>query len=348
MRDRWGHHPGVNRLSAHLERGWDLVQRGDAAGAQASARRALEVDDQAPEAHNLLGYAAALAGDFEGALECYRRALAIDENYFEVLLNAAEILVHPLVDYAGALDMCERALELAEDEEERVDTLLLMFDALLGEGRAGDARQLCAEFPQEPMKNPHHTFLVGRAYYEVGDLERAAPLLGAALESGDDNAEAQYYAGLLHDELGRREPATSAFLRARSLDLQADPASWSLSREAFEMLLKRAVAGLDETLHSVLRPGECYVADLPGVELVVDGVDPRALLLLDDIEQVDGQPRARVFVYQRNLERLAGSLEALQDEVQAALERELSAVLEECDEELATQVATKPHKHQLN
>lgn len=338
----------MDRLSAHLERGWDLAQRGDSQGAKTSARRALELDEQAPEAHNLLGYAAALAGDFEAALESYRRALSLDDNYFEVLLNAAEILIHPLVDYSGALEMCQRALDLAEDEEERVDTLLLMFDALLGEGRAGEARQLCVQFPREAMENPHHTFLVGRAFYEVGDLERAAPLLGAALEAGADNAEAQYYAGLLHDELGRRDQATGAFLQARALDLRAEPASWSLSPEAFEMLLKRAVAGLDPALQAILRPGECYVADLPGVELVVDGVDPRALLLVDDIEHLDGKPRARAFVYQRNLERLAGALEALQDEVQGALERELSAVVEECDDELATQVAVKTHKHQLN
>ena len=53
----------MDQFSAHLDRGWDLVQRGDTRGAEASARRALEIDPQSPEAFNLLGYVAALEGD---------------------------------------------------------------------------------------------------------------------------------------------------------------------------------------------------------------------------------------------------------------------------------------------
>ena len=50
----------MDQFSAHLDRGWDLVQRGDPMGAEQSARRALELDNQSPEAYNLLGYVAAL------------------------------------------------------------------------------------------------------------------------------------------------------------------------------------------------------------------------------------------------------------------------------------------------
>jgi hypothetical protein len=47
------------------------------------------------------------------------------------------------------------------------------------------------------------------------------------------------------------------------------------------------------------------------VEVVVDGVDPRALLLLDGVNAgaTIATMTARVFVYQRNVERLAGSIE---------------------------------------
>jgi hypothetical protein len=57
----------------------------------------------------------------------------------------------------------------------------------------------------------------------------------------------------------------------------------------------------------------------------VDGADPRAPLLLD---QLDGPgPSIRIFVYQRNVERLAGSLDRMEDEVLAALEREVAGAL---------------------
>jgi len=358
----------MDRFSAHLDRGWDLVQHGDSQGAELSARRALELNKQAPEAYNLLGYAAALRGDFEAAIRHYNHALSLDEGYFEALLNAAEVFIHPLADYQEALEMCDRALELAETNDELVDALLLKFDALLGEDRMDDAKALCVRFPEGPFENPNHVFLVGRALYEVGDLDRAAPLIEQAVKATPGNSEAYYYLGLMRDEQGDRARATQAFVRARALDLEAPVPEWSLSLDAFEHTVRKVVDALPPRLRQTIRPDEIYVADMPGIEFVIDGVDPRALILLDDISPssisagslspsslppgslsssslpphalsgstVRGSgllqgPSARLFVYQRNLERLAGALEAVETELSAALERELSAVLEEQD-----------------
>ena len=58
----------MDQFSAHLDRGWELIARNDPRGAESSARRALEIDPQSPEAHNLLGYSAALAGNAEEAI----------------------------------------------------------------------------------------------------------------------------------------------------------------------------------------------------------------------------------------------------------------------------------------
>src|SRR5258706_12980249 len=113
----------MDQFSAHLDRGWDLVQRGDSQGAELSARRALEIESQSPEAYNLLVYVAALQGEFEEAIEQYRQAIALDDTYFEAMLNAAEVYVHPLADYDAAIDMCDTALDLAETDDEVVDTL---------------------------------------------------------------------------------------------------------------------------------------------------------------------------------------------------------------------------------
>ena len=327
------HHEGkMDRFSAHLDRGWDLVQHGDSQGAELSARRALELNKQAPEAYNLLGYAAALRGDFEAAIQHYNHALALDESYFEALLNAAEVFIHPLADYEEALEMCDRALELAETDDELVDALLLKFDALLGEDRMEEARALCARFPEGPFENPNHVFLVGRALYEVGDIERAAPLIEQSIKATPQNSEAYYYLGLMRDEQGDRARATQAFIKARALDMQAPPPDWSLSPEAFEHTVHRVIDTLPPRLRQAIRREEIYVADMPGIEFVIDGVDPRALILMDDIAPTGPHmPSARLFVYQRNLERLAGALESVETELRAALERELTAVLDEQD-----------------
>ncbi len=315
----------MDQFSAHLDRGWDLVQRGDSRGAEISARRALEIDSQSPEAYNLLGYVAALQGEFEEAIEHYRQAIALDDTYLEAMLNAAEVYIHPLGEYDEAIRMCELALELAETDDEVVDALLLKFDALLGKNQPEEAKLLCARFPKGPFENPNHSFLVGRALYEVGDIEEAAPLIEEATKSNPHNAEAHYYLGLVRDDRGDPAGATEAFLRSRELDIEVAPPAWALSPETFAANVRRLVDGLDDKLKKHVRANEIYVSDVPGVEVVVDGVDPRALLMLDGIGPTgpDGLATARLFVYQRNVERIAGAVELIEAEVRAALEREI-------------------------
>jgi hypothetical protein len=72
---------------------------------------------------------------------------------------------------------------------------------------------------------------------------------------------------------------------------------------------------------------------VPGMELVADGVDPRALVLLDGLGTPENPPQSasRVFVYQRNIERLAGGSERLEQEVLSAFEREITATFLEGD-----------------
>ncbi|MCB9590448.1 MAG: tetratricopeptide repeat protein [Polyangiaceae bacterium] len=318
----------MDQFSAHLDRGWDLVQRGDSHGAEQSARRALELDSQSPEAYNLLGYVGALQGDFEDAVEYYRQAIALDDGYLEAMLNAAEVYIHPLGEFEEALSLCDQALDLAQNDDEVVDALLLKFDALLGLNEIDRAKELCARFPEGPFENPNHTFLVGRALYEVGEVERAAPLVEQAVKDSPKNPEAFYYLGLVRDERGDTGGATQAFLRSRELDLELPTPSWSLTAETFAHSVRQAVAALDSKLRAFVDEDHIYVSDVPGVEVVVDGVDPRALLLLDAVAGPDGLPadQARLFVYQRNLERLAGALEHIESELTAALDREITAL----------------------
>ncbi|HYO97944.1 MAG TPA: tetratricopeptide repeat protein, partial [Polyangiaceae bacterium] len=234
----------MDQFSAHLDRGWDLVQRGDPRGAEVSARRALEIDSQSPEAYNLLGYVAALKGEYEEAVEHYRQAIALDDTYLEAMLNAAEVYIHPLGEFDDAIAMCDQALELAETDDEVVDALLLKFDALLGKGEIDEASVVCAQFPSGPFENPNHVFLVGRAYYEIGDIDHAEPLIEDSVKQNPKNPEAFYYLGLVRDERGDAPGATNAFLRSRELDLDIAPPPWTLSRETFEVTARSAFAGL--------------------------------------------------------------------------------------------------------
>ena len=41
-----------------------------------------------------------------------------------------------------------------------------------------------AKLPEGPYDNPNHTFLVGRAFYEIGQAEKAAGLIEQAAQKG--------------------------------------------------------------------------------------------------------------------------------------------------------------------
>ncbi|MFO0758677.1 MAG: tetratricopeptide repeat protein [Byssovorax sp.] len=341
----------MDQFSAHLDRGWDLVQRGDTRGAEASARRAIELDPSSPEAHNLLGFVAALEGDGEEAIEAYRQAIALDDTYLEAMLNAAEVYIHPLGDYDQAIEMCDQALELAEVDEEIIDALLLKLDALLGKGDTEQAAKVVAKIPAGPYENPNHTFLVGRAFYEIGHTTKAAALIEDAAQKDLRHAEAQYYLGLIRDEKGDVRGATTAFLRSRDLDLEMGMPPWAPGREAFAQLAEKAVLGLNPVLRRYVDRADIYVTEVPGMELVAEGVDPRALVLLDGFPMEEHEPEllgppelgscARVFVYALNVSRLAGNIEAIEREITLALEREITATFLEAEQ------AERPD-HELN
>src|SRR5262249_51720251 len=157
------------------------------------------------------------------------------------------------------------ALELAETDDEVVDTLLLKFDALLGKNQVEEARALCTRFPKGPFENPNHAFLVGRALYEVGSLDEAAPLIEDAAKNNPQNAEAYYYLGLVRDDAGDAAGATQAFLRSRELDIALPAPAWALSSETFEQTVRRLIEELEDKLKKHVRASEIYVSDVPGV-----------------------------------------------------------------------------------
>jgi hypothetical protein len=94
-------------------------------------------------------------------------------------------------------------------------------------------------------------------------------------------------------------------------------------------LARRHVAKDEDCLAGVARRERSNLIAGPAFDdatpHVVDGVDPRALRLLDGLGgPADGErPSARLFVYQRNVERIAGAVELGEAEIRGALEREI-------------------------
>lgn len=315
----------MDQFEAHLDRGWDLITKGDFKGARAAARRALQANKRAPEAHHLLGYCAQHEGDADEALEHYRDAIALDDGYIDAYLDAAEVLIHPIGSFDEAIAMCDEVLEFAETDDVIVDALLLKFDALLASERRDDATRLLDALPKGPYANPQQSFLVARALFEARKASEARPLLEQAVKDDPDNADAFYYLALASEEGGDRKTATLAFLECRELDLRAPAAPFSLERETFQRTVEKALARVPESKLALIKDAMVLVSDVPGMEIVADGVDPRAGIVFDGMADPGAPPplAARVFVYQRNIERSVGGIEMLEDEIAAQIEEEL-------------------------
>src|SRR5262249_43827114 len=168
----------------------------------------------------LMGYVLAAEGKAEDAVDHYRQAIELDEGFVEAMLNAAEVLIHPLGDYDQALGMVEDALDLAEGDDETADAMLLKFDALMHKGDRTGAERVVAALPDGPFENANLDFLVGRARFEIGDVAGAEPALRRSLDRDPQHAEAKYYLALLLEQRGDLRAATLAFLEARQLDAQ--------------------------------------------------------------------------------------------------------------------------------
>lgn len=323
----------MDQLTAHIDRGWDLVHRGDLRGALVSAEKSLELDAQSPEAHNLLGFVKAAQGQAEDALEHYKQALALDDTFVEAMLNAAEVLIHPLHDFGAAIDMVEEALDFAENDDEVADALLLKYDAFMHQNDKDGASRVVARLPKGPFQSARLDFLVGRACFEHGIEQDAERLLASAVERSPEDPDVHYTLALVHEGRGDTRGAIDAFLRTRVADLALPAVPWALSRAAFSQALTSAVERLPEPMRAVLEGAHLIVTDAPGAEVVADGVDPRVGILLD--APLGARPRptdakltrvTRVFVYQRNVERGAEDTEDLVEELAYLLEDELCAL----------------------
>jgi len=321
----------MDQLTAHLDRGWDLVQRGETQGAHESARRALELDPESPEAHNLLGYAAALQGDIEEALDAYEQAIVLDDTYVEAMLNAAELYLHPLGEFDEVLGLCEQVLGLSEYQDEIIDALMLQLEALIGKGDVEGAKKILGRVPQGPYEHPGQGFLVARAHYDLGLLDAASKLLDGALAQDPEHADAWYYAGLVREEQGDRRGAIEALLRSRELDVTAGMPPWTPAPDALKELTERAIAGLAPELATHVDGAVVYVASAPGAEVVVDGVDPRTPALIEAVplggpDGAEAGREVRVFVYALNVVKAAGGPHAIEGQIRTAVEQEIRAV----------------------
>jgi predicted Zn-dependent protease with MMP-like domain len=307
-----------------LDRGWDLLEDGRPDDAAESARKALRRAAHNVEAHVLLGAALLDLGEAEQALEAFEVALRIDPDDPDALLYAADTLVSSLDDPESALDYCARAHAAAPDNPRRMDAELLRIEALAILERLDEAERAVRDLPEALPEG--FELRAAQAAFAAGLGERAGRWAKAAEALDADNPDVHHLHGLLAEERGDHPAMARHFLRARELDLREPAPPWGMRAEEFERVAERTLADLPDDVRRHLRDVPILVSDVPSVELVAEGSDPRMMGYFSGVPYPEkshvGGPAPHldcIFLYQRNIERYSRSREELVDEIRTTL-----------------------------
>jgi Tfp pilus assembly protein PilF/predicted Zn-dependent protease with MMP-like domain len=339
----------TSAITAHLDRGWDLLGRGDVLGARVSAQHVLELDGDSSDGRTLLGAISAAEGDAEEALELFQEAYASDPDNLDALMCAAEVALYPLRRFDESLRLCDEAVALLEEGEEHADLQLLRIEALLGRGDADAARGALQALSLKEGDDPTHCLRLGRAWLDLETYEKAAPLLQEAAKHDVSRLDGEYFLGVALQLQGDEAAAFHHWAAALRLEREQPDPPWALELSALEGLARDAVARLPEPLRVPLHTCALLVEAHPPVELVAEGLDPRAVVFVAGPGHVASgkQPPSRsgatrgaadrapdnaapvtaVFVYKRNVERAAGSADAVGGELFRELVHEVAAFL---------------------
>ncbi len=312
---------------AAIERAWELFLQGDVEGALRLTQASLEANSGSPDALNLMGTLLVSRGELEEALSFFEKAVQADDFFVEARVNAGDVLMqmaHPEM----ALVRFEEAAELAAAPDLKVEIFLAMIDALLSMGRGEEAATILGALPDGPFDTPLTEFLIGRAAVQLGDFARGLPLLEQSLAVGVEDPDLHYYLGLAREGSGDLQGSIVAFLQCLEFDRRGPRPPWSESTESFEMRVQGRIRSLRPDLSAALEGALVLVEPLPGIEMVAEGLDPRAPAMMDEIRLRDSQQTLRrLFIYQRNIDRFAPQEEMIDADLDRVLVTEIEAFL---------------------
>jgi predicted Zn-dependent protease with MMP-like domain len=207
---------------------------------------------------------------------------------------------------------------------------------------AADALARAVELDPEDAEFRAH---FAQALFATCAFDRALTEASRAIELDPDVAEAHFVAAMVDERAGRLDGAEDRFARAASIDPERFPRPVRLSRAAFEGVVDRAAAMLPHEFQERLAEVPVVVEDLPPDAVLLEEsppLDPELLGLFVGTainertfaaSGIESPPR--IFLFQRNLERMARDEAELRREIARTLHHELAHYLGFAEDEMA-------------
>ncbi len=247
------------------------------------------------------------------------------------------------------------AIDLAIESGQGIesDLMFLRGDACLGLGRAREAESQFREVLRGDPDCPASRCWLAMSLYLQWRFEEAEEAVKGARALSDALVDADVVAGCLLERLGDYAEADGLFERAAT----ASPDKYSLpvrlSQSEFDAEVLKASGLLPDKFHGHLESLSVVVQAVPDGAFAAspeasdgEGNSPDMLGLFDGKPLIKGKApddlsvRATIYLFQRNLERVANGRDDLSEQIRITLWRELGRYLG-FDEEYMQQVGLR-------
>lgn len=175
--------------------------------------------------------------------------------------------------------------------------------------------------------------LAARAHclVELGRMAEAQTDVERALRLDSRCAEAHYARAILLEFAGRFRQADDAYRTAERLDPDRFFAPIRVTRKTFDIAVRKAIARLPQRFKDRMGDVEIYVKDLPDIESARETeISPLVMGVFDGYsitERRDSDPWTqfppRIYLYQKNIERVCATHDDLVEEIEVTLLHEV-------------------------
>jgi predicted Zn-dependent protease with MMP-like domain len=236
----------------------------------------------------------------------------------------------------------EEALEairaaMAEGRGNSLDLTFLLGDTYLALGRAVEAEEQFRAVLEQDPDCPASRCWVAMCLFLQWRFDEAETAVNAARELPDAIVDSHVILGALLERKGRLEEAEACFERAAAISPEKYPLPVRMTRAEFDREVRKAARKLPRQFRQGLDRVPVIVQDLPDASLAEgnrDEVGPDILGLFDgvpltetsELDSVQLRPNT-IYLFQRNIERVARDREDLVEQIRITLYHELGHYL---------------------
>jgi predicted Zn-dependent protease with MMP-like domain len=261
-----------------------------------------------------------------------------EEQYDGLVDEAYDALDHE--DYERAVELARTAIELLPAAADAHFVCGLAFFDL---GEFASALEHLSEASARQRDDPVIRTYEAAARFALGEDDIAEKLLRSAIHDDPQSTDARYWLSMVVERHGRYGEADALLAECARLDPEQHHLPYRMRREDLERDLEVVLRDLPPEIAAVLRDVPIMIEDLPSKEMLA-GPEPLAPDILGLFAGA-ARPETSVFdpttgptavyLFQRNLERIAASREELLEEARITLVHEIGHYLGLDEDDLA-------------